>query len=182
MSKIIDIQHFLKYFFEEPNKWFHVREMARILRLNPTTASKYLNQLHTESVLTRKRERRHLLFKANTESYRYKDAKVHYNIKSIRNSGLIEHLDKELHYPESIVIFGSYSKGENDKNSDIDLFAISNIKKDIDLSVFEKKLKAKIQLFIKDKNDFFAMQKENKNLANSILNGIAVKGYLEVFK
>ena len=132
--------------------------------------------------MIKKTERRHLLFRANTESYSYKDAKVYYNIKSIRNSGLIEHLDKELHFPEAIVIFGSCAKGENDKKSDIDLFVISNIKKEIGLSVFEKKLKAKIQLFIKNKNEFIAMQKENKNLANSILNGIIVKGYLEVFK
>lgn len=181
MSKIINVQSFLRYFFEEPNKWFHVREMSRLLRLNPTTASKYLNQLCKEGLLIKKYERKFLLFRANTESNSYKDAKIHYNIKSIRNSGLLEYLERELHYPEAIVMFGSYSKGENDKNSDIDLFVVSNIKKELDLGIFEKKLKAKIELFIKDKREFDQLQKENKNLANSILNGFVIKGYIEVF-
>lgn len=182
MSKIINLQPFLKYFFEEPNNWFHVREMARMLKLNPTTASKYLNQLYKENILIKKYERKHLLFKASTESNSYKDVKIHYNINSIKDSGLIVYLDKELHYPEAIIIFGSYSKGENDRNSDIDLFVVSNVKKEPDTSTFEKKLKAKIQLFIRSKDEFHKMQKENKNLTNSILNGIVIKGYLEVFK
>lgn len=181
MSKIIDNQSFLKYFFEEPNKWFHVREMARLLRLTPTTVSKHLNQLYKNGFLIKKQERGHLLFRANTGSNSYKDAKIYYNIKSVRDTGLIENLDKELHYPAAIVIFGSYSKGENDKNSDIDLFILSNRKKEISLEEFERKLKAKVQLFIKNKSEFIKLQKENKNLVNSILNGIVIKGYLEVF-
>ena len=181
MSKIIDKGLFLRYFFEEPNRWFHVREMARALNLNPTTASKYLNKLHKENVLIRKYERRHLLFKANSENPAYKDAKVHHNVKLIRESGLIEYLDKELHYPDAIAIFGSYAKGENDGNSDIDLFVLGNAKKDLNLEMFEKKLKARIQLFVKSKEEFIELQKENKNLANSILNGRLIKGYIEVF-
>lgn len=181
MSKIINNQSFLKYFFDEPNKWLHVREMARLLKLTPTTTSKHLNQLYKEGFLAKKQERGHLLFKANAESNSYKDAKILCNIKSIRVSGLIEHLDKELHYPEAVVLFGSYAKGENDKNSDIDLFVLSNRKKEISLEEFEKKLKARIQLFIKNRGEFVKLQKENKNLSNSILNGIVIKGYLEVF-
>ena len=181
MSKIIDTQSFLRHFFEDPNRWFHVREMARLLRLNPSTASKYLNQLYEGGFLTRKYERGHLLFKSDNENYNFKDAKLYYNISSIRKSGLIEYLYGHLHYPESILIYGSYSKGENDQNSDIDLFVITNMKKELNLDVFEKKLKAKIHLFLKTKNEFSHLQKENKNLANSIINGIVLRGYFEVF-
>ncbi len=182
MSRIIDIQSFLKHFYKEPNRFFHVREMARLLKLNPTTASKYLNQLYKEELLSKSHELGHILFKANTESSSYRYAKIYYNIKSLWYSGLIEHLDKELHYPEAILLFGSYAKGENDENSDIDLFVLANAKKHLDLNIFEKKLRAKIQIFVKNKDEFIRLQKENKNLVNSILNGIVIKGYLEVFE
>ena len=82
MSKIIDKQSFLKHFYEEPNRWFHVREMARLRKLNPSTASKYLNQLNKERLLTKREELDHVLFKADTESNSFKDAKIYYNIKS----------------------------------------------------------------------------------------------------
>ena len=181
MSKIIDKEAILRHFFEEPNKWFHVREMARILKLNPTTVSKYLNALYKKGMLIKKLERKHLLFKADTENSSYKDAKIYYNIKLIRECGLIDYLDKELHSPQAIVLFGSCAKGENDKNSDIDLFIIANIKKSLNLTKFEEKIKAKIQLFIKNKEEFLDLQNSNKNLINSIINGIIIKGYLEVF-
>ena len=182
MSKIISEELLLKPFFEEPSRWFHVREMARLTKLNPTTISKYLNRFSKVGLLTKNEERGHLLFRANTESHKYKDAKIYNNIKSIKNSGLLGYLEKELHYPETIILFGSYAKGENDKNSDIDLFIVGKIKKEMNLSEFEKRLKARIQLFMKNKDEFAKLQKENKNLANSILNGIVVKGYLEAFK
>lgn len=180
MSKIIQIEGIMKHFYNEPNRWYHVREIARLEKLNPTTASKYLDTSYKEQILNRKEERGHILFRANTESYAYKDSKIFYNIRMIRQSGLIEFLDKELHYPEVIVLFGSYAKGENNKNSDIDLFVISNKSKNPNLGEFEKKLNSKIQLFIKTRSEFYRIQKENKNLVNSFLNGIILKGFLEV--
>jgi len=180
MSKIISTEDLLKNFFKFPNEWFHVREVARLLKMNPTTVSKYLNKLSNGGLLIKKEERGHLLFKAKTENYKYKDAKIHYNIESLRNSGLIDYLERELHFPEAIVLFGSYARGENDQNSDIDIFVVSNKKKELDLNQFEKKLMSKIQLFVKNKNEFVKLQKENKNLVNSIINGIILKGFLEV--
>ncbi|MBI4438989.1 nucleotidyltransferase domain-containing protein [Candidatus Woesearchaeota archaeon] len=181
MSRVIRIDSFLEYFFKEPVKWFHVREMARLSKVNATTASKYLNELNREGFILRKLERGHLLFKADTESATYKDAKVCRNIRQIKGSGLIEYLDKELHFPTAIVLFGSFSRGENDKNSDVDIFALSNIKKQVSLDKFNKLLGAEIQLFLKSNEEFRDMQKKNKNLANSILNGSIIKGFLEVF-
>ncbi len=181
MSKIINKEDVLRLFFEEPSTLFYVREVARLLSINATTASKYLKVLSEEDFLVCKEELGHLLFRARTDSYKYKDAKIFYNMSKIRKSGLIEYLEKELHYPETVILFGSCAKGENDKNSDIDIFIISREKKDPNMHRFEKILNAKIQLFIKTKDDFKKLQKENKNLANSFINGIVIKGYLEAF-
>jgi len=181
MSKIINKEEIMENFFKEPNRWFHVRELSRILKINPSTTSKYLDKLRKEGFLDGKNERNYLLFKANTESYRYKDAKIYFNIKSIKESGLINYIEKELHFPEIIILFGSYAKGEDNINSDIDLFVISDIKKELKLEKFEKKTNRKIEILIKNKKEFSDMKKNNKNLTNSILNGIILKGYLEVF-
>src|SRR3989344_439530 len=169
MSRIINIDYILRCFFEEPNKWYHVRELSRLIKINPATISKYLNKLNKEEILIKKRERGHLLFKADTENENYKDKKKFYNITLIKKSGLLEFLDKELNYPEAVILFGSFSKGENDKNSDIDLFVISNLKRELNLSDFKKIFHREVQLFIETPKKFIEMEKNSKNLINSIL-------------
>ena len=182
MSKIINSEEILKYFIEEPNRWFHVRETARLIKLAPATISKYVNKLTKENILIKKKERNHLLFRANTESEEFKDYKRFYNIKTIKKSGLIDYFNKELHFPEAIILFGSYAKAENDKNSDIDLFIISNTKKELNLEKFRKILQREIQIFLHTPKEFIDLQKESKHLINNVLNGIILKGYVEVFK
>ena len=62
MSKIINLEDFSRVFFESSNQWFHVRELARILRLNPTTVSKYTHQLYKSDFLHLNKERLFILW------------------------------------------------------------------------------------------------------------------------
>lgn len=179
MSKIIDSSGILSIFLEEPNKEFHIRELAKIIKLAPSTATKYLNDFKKQRLLERRSERGFVLYKANTEDQSYKDIKLHYNIKKIKESGLVEFLIDKLDHPEVIILFGSFRKAENTKESDIDLFIISPIKRQIDVSNFQKKLGHEIQLFIHSKKEFEAMKKSDKELLNNVINGIVLEGFLE---
>lgn len=180
MSKKID--DVLNLFMEEPQRQYNVREVARLTGLTPTTSSKYLRKLLKDGFLIKKKNRNMLLYSAHTESQSFRDFKIYYNIKKIRYSGLIEFIEKELNYPEAIILFGSYAKGENAKNSDIDLFILSESKKVLDLTFFEKKLKAEIQTSIHSRHDTEIMKLKNKELLNNIINGIKLSGFFEVFK
>ena len=171
------IEHFIK----EPNKEFHVRELARIAKKSPTTISKRLNSLEKEKLLISKKKLNHLLFIANTENAKFKEFKIFYNIRKLRESGLIEYLNASFNYPSAILLFGSFRKGEDIPNSDIDLMIITPIKKEIDCSKFERFLGRKIQLFLKSKEDIERMKNKNKELLNNIINGIVVEGFWEIF-
>jgi predicted nucleotidyltransferase len=92
-------------------------------------------------------------------------------------SGIIDHIRTELSNPP-IVLFGSYSKGEDIEDSDVDLYLETPSNKNIDLSEFEKKIDRKVQLF-KFKN---IREVPNVHLANNIINGIVLNNYVEVFK
>ncbi|MFH1823355.1 MAG: nucleotidyltransferase domain-containing protein [archaeon] len=170
----------LNYFFEEPEREFHIRELAKLMKISPTTASKQLNQLKKEGLLTSREKFNHLLFKADIENIKFKDSKLNYNIKKIRDSGLIEHLDIKFNHPRAIILFGSFAKAENVTNSDIDLLIITPLKKEPDLKEFEKKLKHEIQLFLHSQKEI--KQMKNKELLNSFINGIVLKGYWELFE
>jgi predicted nucleotidyltransferase len=165
----------LKVFFESPTKEFNVREVGRILKIAPATASSQLKNFVKEKILKERKERNLLLYKADMESEKYSDIKKFYNIKKIKDSGLIENLNKTYLKP-AIVLFGSFSNGMDTENSDIDLLIISEKSvKFQDKKLFEKKLNKELQLFtVKNIKDL-----KNEHLINNVLNGTILQGEIK---
>lgn len=172
----------MKLFFKEPEREFHIREISKIFKKSPTTISKYLFQYKKEGLLKAVNKLNHLLYRADTSSSLFKQAKLNYNIRILYESGLIDYLIEEFNNPESIIIFGSFAKAEDILSSDIDILIISPVKKELNLEKFEGKLGRKIQLFIHSSGDIEKMKKENKELLNNFINGIKIYGFWEVFK
>lgn len=175
-SKILEV------FISEPEKEFHVRQISKSLKKSPTTISKYLKILEKKGILKSEEKLNHLLFRAYSEKENFKRLKKEYNLKKIEDSGLVDYLIKTLNYPKTIILFGSYANGENISNSDIDLFVLSPIKKEISLSRLEEKLKCPINLIVKSIQEFDKMKEKNPELLNNIINGTILYGYLEAFK
>jgi len=172
----------LEYFFKEPEREFHVRELAKLVKKSPTTVSKYLKQFEYKKYLLSEKKLNHLLFKANSESSSFKYLKLFSNIKKLHESGLLTSLIEEFNHPKAIILFGSFSKGEDIADSDIDLLIITPIKKEINLLKFEKVLDHKIQLFQYSDKEMGVMKSKNKELINSWINGVVLNGYWELFK
>jgi len=165
----------LALFFESPTREFNVREAARILKISPATTSKELKKLANQGILKERMERRFNFYKSNLDNYLYRDLKIFYNKKKVKNSGLIEELNQYYLKP-TIVLFGSFSHGLDTETSDIDLLVISEKTKDFeDIEKFEKRLKRKIQIFVvKDIKNL-----KNEHLINNVLNGIILQGELK---
>ena len=171
----------LKILFEEPNKEFHIRNLARLTKLNPSTVSYTTEKLAKESILLREKSNdlNTVIVKADTESQKYKLKKKSYNLQKIFDSGLVTYLNTNLAYP-TIILFGSYAKAENHQESDIDLFIISEEKKKPELGKYEAILKAEIQVFIHTKKEFIKLMKTNSELINNVVNGTILSGFLEL--
>jgi len=169
---MLEIINNLKPFMEDNYLELGVREYSRILKLSPPTASKILKGFEKENLLKKREERGYLLFRANKESYVLKELSIIYWKEKLID--LTEYLESEAYSP-TIVLFGSLSKLEASKESDIDLAIFTKIKKEIKLNEFEKKFGREIQLFIfKSLSDI-----KNKELKNNILNGNRLKGRLK---
>ena len=86
---------------------------------------------------------------------------------------------KEKYFNPVIILFGSYSRGEDTEESDIDLYIETPSKiKDACLGPFENKLKRNIQIF--NYNNMNNIR--GPELKNNIINGIKLNGELEIFK
>ncbi|MBI1970518.1 nucleotidyltransferase domain-containing protein [Candidatus Woesearchaeota archaeon] len=175
------MDNLILYFFKEPGRSFHVRELAKICKKSPTTISKHLLTLQKKGLLLSSKKLNHLLFTANTGKPAFRDMKIATNLQMLRSSGLLDAITQEYNHPEAIILFGSYRKGEDTAGSDIDIAIITPLKKEINLSTFEKKLGRPIQLFCRSRSDIEDMKKKNKELLNNWINGIVVEGFWEAF-
>ena len=165
-----------EHFFLNPTTKLRVREIERILKLPLPSVIRHCKELEKEEILTTDKIGS-VTFYTASRSETYLLEKKLYNIKQIYKFGLINYLKIELSNP-AIVIFGSYAKGEDTEDSDIDLYIETPSKKQVNFERFEKLLKRKIQVF-QHKN---LKGITNPHLANNIINGITLNSYIEVFK
>ena len=168
----------LKPFFEDPNRKFSIRELSRILKINHTTVRQYLNKLVKEGFLSSKKEGLYSFYQLIL-SKKALNLKLYYNLEKIRNSNLIEDLEKAYDLPV-IVLFGSYTLARDDTSSDIDICLISNVDKEFQTNKYEKSLNRKISLHKFSKDSWDKAKKSNPNLINNICNGIVLSGELVV--
>lgn len=166
-------------FFKEPGRRFHLRELAKILKLSPATVKKKTAELGRRNLIVKNKERNLVLFSANIDNPNFREFKKTYSVHMLINSGLVEFLEKVFNYPV-IILFGSTAKAEDTLSSDIDIFILSETKKQIDLVEFEKKLGKKIQFLVMNLDEFENAKKSNPNLVNNVLNGVKLSGFLRV--
>ena len=153
------------------------RAIARALNVSPTGVAKALPLLEKEGLIKVEKSKEMNLssVRLDRDSSKAIEAKKIENLKLIYESDLIQFLEES--FPgTTIILFGSYARGEDTEESDIDLF-IESEKVEISLEKFEKKLKRTIQLHYKRK--FKDMPKE---LKNNIMNGIVLDGYVVGFE
>lgn len=166
-----------EYFFQHPTTRLRVRQIEREIHVPLPSAVRYVKELEKEEFLQRIAVANIIVYAADRTSVPFLLEKRLANIRKIFGSGVIKFMKEEKGNP-TMVVFGSYARGEDVETSDIDLYVEMSAKEKIDLAIFEKKLQREIQLFqYKSIHDV-----ENKKLANNILNGIIVNGFVEVFR
>ena len=168
--KIMDL------FFNYPSEQFHLREISRKTKIAITSVKNYIDEFVKLGLILKIEKGIYPSFKANRDADvgKFKLYKKLDLIERLNNSGLMDYIQNNC-MPNSVILFGSASLGEDVETSDIDLFVESNEKK-LNLSKFEKELNRKINIFFE--GDFSRLSKE---LKNNILNGIKLYGYIKVF-
>lgn len=155
----------LEVYYENPGKSFTVRNLSKLASLPKSTTQRYLSELKEKGLIN----------EDNTpnEDLRFRTKKIHFFVERIVDSGLVEDIAEKLN-PSCIILFGSISKGDSDKESDIDIFIESPLKK-FDFSVYEKKLSHPIQAIIEP-----SLNKLQPRLFNNVVNGIKLYGAFRV--
>jgi len=171
-ERFTSLQHeILRFLFVNPTKAFNQRQLALNLQVSPTAISKSLEHLKKESLITAEKEKegKRIAIKLNRDNESTFYLKRIENLRGIYESGLLSFLSEK--FPLStIILFGSYSLGEDIERSDIDI-AIIGKEKPLELDEYEKTLKREINI------QFYSSLKNiETHLKNNIINGITLKG------
>jgi predicted nucleotidyltransferase len=165
----------LRLFFTNPTKEYGVREVAKLLKIAPATASTKLRELNKQKLLSHRKERVYDLYKAAVQSPLYTNAKRYDTIERIHASGLFAAIEKQYNKPV-LVLFGSAAHGLDTENSDIDLLILSeNTAPFPEQKRYEKALGRPLQLFVKRS----LKELGNEHLVTSVINGIVLAGELQ---
>jgi len=162
----------LNFFLDFSLKQFHVREIARKLSISSSTAKLSVDKLKKNNLIEETKIVNLRLFQVNLENKIVQEMKRTKNLDLITKSNII----KEIENPISVVLFGSFAKGTNNEDSDIDLLIITNKKKPInvvDINGHELQLIQMTPLEWKEK-----VKKDKPFYQEIITTGIAILGEL----
>ena len=135
----------------------HVRGIAEDIGTNQTTVSRKLQELHKANIVDYRYEGKNKVYflKRSLEAKQYACiAELQKAIRIINNHPFMRKIFEELRKNENIhlaILFGSYAKGNPDRNSDIDIYIETtdpNLKKQAER--IDSRIRAKIGKFDKD--------------------------------
>ena len=150
------------------------REIAIILNVSPTAVANSLKKLRENDFVTSEKTKTINFISFNRDYFRAIELKRVENLKNIYLSGLSDYLEQALP-GGTIILFGSYSRGEDTNTSDIDLAVIGRQDKMLNLKKHEKILNRKINV-----NFYNSWSDIHIHLKNNILNGILLHGSIEL--
>lgn len=165
----------LELFFNQSTKHWHFEEIIKTAKLSRSNATRWLTKLQNEGLVLRVKPKNKMPYHiGNDEDPRYQNRKKIFALTKLQQSGFLDHL---ITLPAKVVIlFGSFSRWDWYKESDIDLFIYGN-DDELDIATYETALKREIQVFtVKDKNE---LREFNPGLLKNIINGYKIKGRIE---
>lgn len=152
------------------------REIARFLKVSPTAVGKAVKGLAKKKLIKIEKDRNIKLtsIEFNRDNPKAMELKRVENLRLIYESGLSDFLEEKLP-GTTIILFGSYSRGDDTIKSDIDVAVIGRKEKEVNLKNFEKILEREINL-----NFYPSFKKIHKELKENICNGMALVGGIQL--
>jgi len=169
-------QEILRLLFVKAGISLNQRQIANFLEVSPPAVMKALPHMEKESLIKIQQDKgtKRWSIESNRNNHKVMQLKRADNLKLIYETGLADFLEKEF-AGAAIILFGSYSRGEDIINSDIDIAVIGRKDKQIGLTKYEKELERQIKI-----NFYDSFKSIHKHLKENLCNGIILAGGVEL--
>lgn len=168
------------YFFDYPTKEISLNDLCSAVKISKTTANAIVKRLTKTGFLKIEIIGKLWRISCNLEHNYNVSRKTSYHLGLIYESGIIKAVHEALPSVRTIILFGSYRKGDDTESSDVDIAAevIGDSKYEIvELGIIPQlgyRQNVTVNLHIFSRNDI------SLNLFANIVNGIILEGFLEV--
>ncbi len=169
-------QEILRFLFAKSGRSLNQRQISRYLEVSQPAVMKALPELEKQEMIKieQDKESKRWAIQLNRDNLRVMQLKRIDNLRVIYESGLANFLEKEF-AGGTILLFGSYSRGDDTSSSDIDIAVIGRKEKTINLGKFEEIFEKEIRI------NFYPSFKEiHKNLKENLFNGVVLAGGIEL--
>ena len=152
-----------------PTKGLTLREISRLSKVSLGKTSEIIRKLEEEKIIRKEIYGNTYVIKYNFENEKAILLKRSLNISLFLNSELYREITKN--YPKTAILLGSFEKGLDTENSDIDIAIISEAKPKINITRF---LERNVSVH------WFKSESEiPKELAKSLINGFIIYGFYD---
>lgn len=171
-------EEILNFLFVHPTTTFRGRALAKRLNKSVSGVVKSIRNLKKIGLITLEKDftLKIALNRDNKETFILKRIT---NLKSLYTTGLVSLLSNK--FPGStIIVFGSYSYGEDTEDSDIDVAILGYPKGNVvhkELVKYNNLLERSVHLHFFDN-----LKNVDKNLRENIINGIRLKGMIKLWE
>ncbi|MFA6973276.1 MAG: nucleotidyltransferase domain-containing protein [Parcubacteria group bacterium] len=160
----------LEIFFHDPGKSFYLRQLARMLGVEPGVFQRDINKLEEKGVLLSEFKANSRFFQLNKKYPLYAELKSIF-FKTVGAEGKLKELFGKIKNIEAAFIFGSYAEGKEDSLSDIDVMIIGDVNEKefiLDLRKAEEKLVREINYHIYAPEDWAKKRQEKEHFVKEI--------------
>src|SRR3989338_1174195 len=111
----------MQWFFDFPGMDIGLSDLAKQAKISKTTARRVVNRLAKEQFLVLRIFGRNIRISMAQRHPYLSTRKIPYNLNRILGSGILEGVHDRFPNPKAVLLFGSYRKGDDNEQSDIDI-------------------------------------------------------------
>ncbi|MBI4262582.1 nucleotidyltransferase domain-containing protein [Candidatus Uhrbacteria bacterium] len=163
----------LVFYFADVTRVYHLRELARILHVDPTNLSRELKTFEKQGLFFMETRGRQKWFSLNTHHPLFSEFKT-IIAKTIGVVGALRAAFSKMSKVQCALLYGSFAKGEEDAMSDIDILIVGSIREDEITAVIvplEKQFGRDINVVHYTPKEFLEKKKHKEPLLQSIFSG-----------
>jgi len=165
------IQSILELLARDPMKQFYQREIAKEAKISVGAANKLLDELVKQELIILEKRGKMFFYRINLKSPVARQFKILFNIMLL--DGLVKTVKDHC---KRIVLFGSCADGTDVKESDIDIFVLTQEKDFVTKTInkYEKEIRRRIAPIVLNTIEWTNMKRKDRSLHDNISKGLVL--------